>query len=55
MTDKQRAKLMALCEGHGVEFNENNYRRSYDLPADYVAGWVGPVFYGVDANGVASS
>lgn len=56
MTDKQEEKLRDLCKrSNGVEFDAKNYRTQFDLPVDYVAGWVGKVFYGVDANGAASS
>ena len=55
MNDMQRAALRRLCDGYKVEFVEANYGPAFDLPSGYVAGWVGPIYVGVDPEGVISS
>ena len=60
MNDKQRAALIDLCERYDVEFNENDYHPEFDLPADYVAGWIGGslagrLYVGVSSDGQVSS
>ena len=56
MTDKQENAIRRLCNRHGVEFDADNYSPTFDLPSDYVAGWIGDSIYvGVDANGNISS
>lgn len=41
MTLAQQHALAALCERYHVTFNEADYAPRFDLPAGYVAGWVG--------------
>lgn len=55
MTDAQRAALTSLCERYGVEFDASHYRPTFDLPSDYVAGWVGTIYVGVSPDGRVSS
>jgi hypothetical protein len=64
MTREQAAALTALCGRYNVPFRESDYRRQSDLPAGYVAGWVGgweiqqdhPTIYaGCSPEGVVSS
>lgn len=59
MTDAQRAALTRLCERYGVEFDASHYRATFDLPSDYVAGWVGgtagTIYVGVSPDGRVSS
>lgn len=70
MTDAQVATLTALCKRYGVEFVAEHYSPQFDLPDDYVAGWIGgtdhglvdgkrtnatTIYVGVSAEGDASS
>ena len=55
MTDEQRAALVELTERFNVPFDPDNYRPTFDLPSDWVAGWVGPIYVGVDPEGRVSS
>jgi hypothetical protein len=41
MTEAQTAALKAICERYRVTFNADDYKPTFDLPAGYVAGWVG--------------
>ena len=49
MTKAQHDKIIALGG------NPDEFHRTFDLPATYVAGWVKGVYYGVDEKGQASS
>ena len=55
MTSEQTAALTALCERYHVPFNADNFRPTFDLPAGYVAGTVGPIYVGCSADGRISS
>ena len=55
MNDLQRQALTALAERYNVEINDDNFRPTFDLPAGYVAGWVGPIYVGVSPEGRISS
>lgn len=59
MTDAQELTLRRLCDGYNVPFDRSHYTPQFDLPGDYVAGWVGgrpgTIYVGVDAHGSASS
>lgn len=61
MTDAQELTLRRLCARYKVDFREYHYAPQFDLPADYVAGWIGgndgrrPLYVGVDGEGNASS
>ena len=43
LTLLQEASLSAICERYHVDYYPIHYRPSFDLPAGYVAGWVGGV------------
>lgn len=51
MTDAQTTKLANLCERYGVDFDASNYHPAFDLPAGWVAGWVGPIYVGCSPEG----
>jgi hypothetical protein len=53
--EAQAETLRRLCAGSRVEYDHANYRPAFDLPKGWVTGWVGPVMYGVDPEGRASS
>lgn len=70
MTAAQASRLRGLCERYGVPFREGDYSPQFDLPAGYVAGWVGgadgaplfgfparrtTIYVGVDELGESSS
>jgi hypothetical protein len=55
MTEQQATALQSLCERYGVPFEPANFHQRFDLPSDYVAGWVGPIYVGVSADGDVSS
>lgn len=56
MTDRQETALRDLCKRYGVEFEAKNYTTAYDLPIEYVSGWIGDrIYVGCDADGVISS
>jgi len=55
MTDAQRNALTNLCDRYSVPFKEEEFHPQFDLPDDYVAGWVGPIYVGCDAEGAISS
>lgn len=54
-TVKQLVAVRALCKRYNVEFKGENYVKQFDLPDDYVAGWVGPIYIGCDSEGRISS
>jgi hypothetical protein len=41
MNQVQEEALRSLCERYKVPFNREDYRPTFDLPSDWVAGWVG--------------
>ena len=49
MTQAQLDKII-LLGGKAEDFHP-----VYDLPKDWVAGWAGTVYYGIDPSGRASS
>ncbi|HEX5522800.1 MAG TPA: hypothetical protein VFX53_05100 [Pedococcus sp.] len=55
MTSEQRDALAALCERYNVDFDPDAFHPAWDLPAGYVAGWVGPIYVGCDPEGAISS
>jgi hypothetical protein len=55
LTDAQERSLRALCQRYRVEFTPAGFHRRFDLPSEYVAGWVGPIYVGCDAEGRISS
>lgn len=55
MTDAQREKIRYLRTRVGESLNFDEWKPMFDLPEDYVAGWAGGVYYGVDKEGRASS
>jgi len=55
MTNNQVIALSNLCERYGVDFDPANFLPRFDLPAGYVAGWVGTLYVGCDPDGAISS
>lgn len=64
LTEAQEAALRDLCSRYGVGYSAEHYASRFDLPADYVAGWVGghevqetrpTIYVGVDGEGRVSS
>lgn len=60
MTDRQENALRDLCARYKVEFKTENFTPTFDLPIEYVAGWIGEIGYGgiyvgCDADGSISS
>lgn len=62
LTQAQRERLQSLCAGYRVEFNEDDYLPTFDLPTGWVAGWVGgqncpkkTIYVGVSPEGDAHS
>ena len=55
MTPQQSQALRELCERYHVPFSADDFRQPFDLPAGYVAGWVGPIYVGCDPTGRISS
>jgi hypothetical protein len=55
MTDEQIVALAKLCDRYNVPFRMQDFAPTFDLPSDYVAGWVGPIYVGCDADGRISS
>jgi hypothetical protein len=55
MTQAQETAIRSLCERFHVEFDAANYHPQFDLPAGYIAGWVGPIYMGCSADGEISS
>ena len=53
--DTQATALRTLCERFNVPFIPGNYRPTFDLPSDWVAGWVGPIYVGCSPEGEISS
>lgn len=41
LNGKQEDALRALCDRYRVPFSARDFRSAFDLPAGYVAGWVG--------------
>ena len=41
LTFKQHSALHAICERFKVPFDAGHYKAVFDLPAKWVAGWVG--------------
>jgi hypothetical protein len=59
MTEQQLAALQRICERYGVAFDAAHYWPQFDLPAGYVAGWVGgkpgTIYVGCSPDGAISS
>lgn len=62
LTMSQYVALKSLCHRYGVEFNTSDYGPQFDLPPDYVAGWIGgidskarTIYVGCDGEGRVSS
>jgi len=64
LTLLQEASLSAICERYHVGYSPMHYRPAFDLPAGYVAGWVGGVeiqaahptiYVGCSPEGIISS
>lgn len=60
MNEVQRAALVRICERFSVPYDEAHYRPVFDLPSDWVAGWVGgpdheKLYIGCDPEGRISS
>jgi hypothetical protein len=43
LTEAQDVSLQRICEAFQVEYNPDHYHPIFDLPPDWVAGWVGGV------------
>ena len=41
MNEIQEQRLRAKCEAYKVPFRKEDYQPQFDLPAGYVAGWIG--------------
>lgn len=41
LTEAQEKSLRAICDRYTVEYNEDHYHHTFDLPEGYVAGFVG--------------
>jgi hypothetical protein len=55
MTRPQEAAIRRLCDAYKVSFRPENYHPQFDLPPGYVAGWIGPIYCGISAEGEISS
>lgn len=62
MTPAQVERLQTLCESYDVAYDARHYSTQFDLPAGYVAGWVGgpeqrgkTLYVGVDLDGHSCS
>lgn len=55
MTEAQETALRNLCERFNVEFSTDNFHPTFDLPSDWLAGWVGTIYVGVSPDGAVSS
>lgn len=55
MTPEQTAALKSLCGRYKVEYAPAAFHPRFDLPAGYVAGWVGPIYVGCSPTGDISS
>lgn len=62
MTDNQFLTLARLCERYKVVFDREHYQPQFDLPSDWVAGWIGgpdhagkTIYVGCDPDGHCSS
>lgn len=52
MTDKQELALRRLCDRYKVPFDSENWHRAFDLPNEWVCGWVGTnIFVGCSPEG----
>jgi len=54
-TIAQYAVLTRRCEQLGVVFDFDSYRPAFDLPAGYLAGWLGTIYVGIAPDGAVSS
>jgi hypothetical protein len=55
MTRPQENAIRGLCLAYKVAFRAENYHPAFDLPPGYVAGWIGPIYCGISAEGEISS
>jgi hypothetical protein len=51
MTEQQRAKIEQRCKEYRIPFVEADWRRPFDLPDGWVAGWLGSTYVGVSPEG----
>ena len=55
LTPEQRGALARLCQNYHVSFDASAYTPAFDLPAGWVAGWVGPIYVGCSPTGEVHS
>lgn len=59
MTDAQTLALRRLSDRYGVPFDPADFAPAFDLPAGYVAGWIGGqarrLYVGCSPDGEVSS
>ena len=51
MTEAQKDAIRKLCSRYNVPFVEAVYNPTFDLPDNWVAGWVGPIYIGCSPEG----
>lgn len=55
MTPEQQEAIKRLCRNYQTEYRPENYGPAFDLPDGWVAGWIGPIYCGIDPEGNISS
>jgi len=56
MSKEQEGAARSICQRYNVAFDANNFHTQFDLPAGYVAGWIGTAIYvGISPTGQVSS
>ena len=55
MNTEQQEAIERLAARYHTVARLDQFFPTFDLPAGYVAGWVGPIYVGVDPQGEISS
>ena len=55
LTREQEWAIRDLCSAYHVGYIPDHYQPAFDLPKGYVAGWIGPIYCGIDPEGNISS
>lgn len=55
LTLEQEWAIQRLCRNYNVAYIPSKYIPQFDLPDGWVAGWIGPIYCGIDPEGHISS
>ena len=51
LTQEQEWSIAAKSRDYGVPYEPTKFAPAFDLPDGWVAGWIGPIYVGVNPEG----